>query len=261
MSKINMNDKFFHAINFDDKNDLKKILVLSNILEEGRLLSLKDRGIANNNQIYFSVYPEGMYKDIYNGTDKTIDTYTGFDMTNSSFYFILNSNLRKDYDLYPGAYPLECVARKPVLLKKYLVGIGNAGYKIDVQLQFCYYYTLLLNNKITEEDFYNKVKEIYFPQNNIKDIIKSHTMFNNNWRGDTDYNRFILKSISKKPEELLFPGIYDQVKNVFKEHDISIKFYDSVGYSVEPEKQLKKIIIMQDYIKRKAKYIENPYNK
>lgn len=269
MLKINMNTKFFHGIDWDGKNNDRKLFILNKILDDGKILSPKEQYKRknmtlsnNNNKIFLSVYPNGFFANDFPGKDFLRDSYTGFDMTRSSFYFILNKDLQRDFTLLKGAYPLECIVQEAIPLDKYLVGIGNAGYTINQNLQFCYYYTRFLNKEITQQELKNRIKDFYFPENlntdYVNDLIKSKTRFCHEYRGNTDYNQDIFTSISKEPEELIYPGILDDINKIFQEHNMPVLFYDNAGYRVYKEQQLIKVKKMKEYISKNAKYIKKP---
>lgn len=74
-TRIPMEDKFFHGIGWDSNDDVSRIETLNNILKFGKLLSYKDRCISDNDRIYFSVKPDSIYKDEYDGNEMTKDIY------------------------------------------------------------------------------------------------------------------------------------------------------------------------------------------
>lgn len=266
MSKIDLTTKFLHGIAWDTNSDAYRISILQEILKDGKILSSRDIAIKNGvdftterDKIFLSVYPYGIYSSKYLGNG-CHNGYTGYDMTTESFYFILSRKLISDFNIEAGVFPLECTIDKPIDLKKYLIGVGNAGYSINSNLIMCYYYTLYLKGIISENVMLNKIRNCLNPgpdylqfQNNkvILEIIEAWAKWLS-CTGDTKYSRTVELVCKKETEEFINPGCYKTIKRVFDENSFSIKFYDHEGYSVEPEKQLTKVRHMQQYIRKNA---------
>ena len=260
-----MTDKFFHGVQWDSKYERLRLDALNKILQDGQILSKYDQTNGKENsymdkKIFLSVYPNGVYAKEFSGCIE-LPTYSAFDMTRSNFYFILNKKIKDDFIVAPGNYPLECLIEDHIPLKKYLIGVGNAGYGIDRKLIFCYWYTMFLKGKITQVELYKKIKEEFFPYLLTEEEVASHIESTTNWynayAGDTYYNQYIAYSLSKNENDLIYKGSYDIVKQIFANHEIPIKFYDNSGYRVEPEEQITKVLKMKRYIKDNATYIKN----
>lgn len=265
MERIDMSDKFFHAIKWDCNSEHVRLITLRKILQDGQILSKYDQTHGEDNsyidkKIFLSVYPTGLYVNSFSG--RMTSAYSSFDMTRSTFYLILSSKIKNDFNTISGSYPYECLVDGPISLKKYLVGIGNAGYDIDRKLIFCYLYTMFLKGKITQVELYKKLKEAYFPllldHKDVAEFIESVTKFASSYQGNTDYNEYIAYSLSKNADDLIDKGSYDSIKETFTNHDMPVHFFDNSGHSVEPEKQLVKVLKMQRYIKNNAAYKSCP---
>lgn len=253
-TRIPMEDKFFHGIEWDSNDDVSRIEILNNILKFGKLLSYKDRCISDNDRIYFSVKPDSIYKDEYDGNEMTKDIYTGFDMTSSTFYLIFDKKIKEL--LQKGFYRLECFSTVSIDIKDYLVGVGNTGYNVDPDIEFCYLYTLFLNKEISEEELKASLREVYCDYSNkIEQKIRALTQIADKWIGNTEYNENVLKARINEPEKLLQHGLYNEIKDTFDKNNIPIKYYDNNGYLIKPENELKKAKIMKAYIEKNAKYI------
>lgn len=266
MSKIDLSAKFFHGIEWDGTDD-SRIRTLEKILRDGKILSPRDVAIKNGHfpvlesyKIFLSVHPYGIYSTRFTG-DEEPKARTGYDMTTSSFYFILKNRLIRNLNIEPGTFPLECTVEEPIDLKKYLVGVGNAGYDINPNLIMCYYYTMYLKGHISQKDMLIKMRNCLNPgvnylqyQNDqvILGIIDDWAHLNGRFYGDTEYNRVIETVYEQSPEEFLDPKYYDTIKKMFERYGFNTKYYDFEGYSIEPEKQLVKVHQMQQYIRKNA---------
>ena len=262
MSKIDMTTKFFHGIAWREDSNAYRISLLKEILKDGKILSPRDVDIKNgfipissNDNIFLSVYPYGIYSSEYLGDDHH-NGMTGFEMTTDTFYFILSRKIISDFNVYSGAYPLECVVNEPIDLKKYLVGVGNAGYNINSDLIMCYYYTKYLKGHISQDILLNKIRNYLCPGLNYFQIQDNQAILKiiNSWvnivyhDGYTEYRKTIESVRGESAEHFIKPGAYYDIKRVFDENGFPIRFYDFAGYSVEPERQQAKVRRMQKYI-------------
>ena len=68
--------------------------------------------------------------------------------------------------LQKGFYRLECFSTVSIDIKDYLVGVGNTGYNVDPDIEFCYLYTLFLNKEISEEELKTSLREVYCDYSN-----------------------------------------------------------------------------------------------
>lgn len=268
MSKIDLTTKFLHGIAWDTKSDANRLRILQEILKDGKILSSRDIAIKKGadftyktDKIFLSVYPYGIYSSQYLG-DGYNNGYTGYDMTTDSFYFILSRKLMSDFNIEAGCFPLECTVDKPIDLKKYLVGVGNAGYNINSNLIMCYYYTLYLKGIISQDKLISKIRNCLSPSSNYLQFQNNQVIWEiiecwAKWlsiTGDTKYSQTIELVCEKPTEEFINPGCYTFIKRAFEENGVSTRFYDYEGYSVEPEKQLIKARCMQQYIRKNASH-------
>lgn len=268
MSKIDLGTKFFHGVGWNETDEIR-LKNLEKILGDGKILSAKDVTLKNGSvpsseldKVFLSVHPYGIYSRKFVG-DRQPKGYTGFDMTTSSFYFILNNQLIKNLRVESGSYPLECTTDEAIDLKKYLVGVGNAGYEISPQLIMCYYYTMYIKGGISQKEMLVKMRNCLIPgkdylryQNDhfIFEQIYSWTHLNGHFYGDTAYNRVVDTVYKQSSESFVAPRYYNPIKEMFEKHSFYTEYYDFEGYSIEPEKRLVKASKMHEYIRKNAPY-------
>ena len=126
MLKIEMSNKFFHSPAWDKDQEIK-FRTLNKILQNNEITA------NNDNNVYLSTFPNGFYSSLLSGQNSS--SYDGFDMTRSSFYFILDSNIMKDLDTVQGCYANEIIVKDSINSNNYFLGIGNAGYIIEPEQQ------------------------------------------------------------------------------------------------------------------------------
>ena len=268
MAKIDMTDKFYHAVMWDEVDRNKRLQTFRDILKCGYLLSTfeqykmgvdynseLDRTVSNN--IYLSVYPKGIYCDMYKGNPNTKFIYDSFYMTNETLYFILSSKLKEDYNIIPGKYPNECLIKEKIDLYKYLVGVGNTGFNIDKKVLSSYFITRYMNEEITREELIQRLSKMYL-YNDINKVINE--LYSALLTNNPHYNYFD-QSTSLEPVDLIQLGDYCDVKRILEEENCNIGIYDTYGYYIEPEEQLTKVKGMQEYLqnnrKSKEEYLES----
>ena len=251
MNKINMNDKFFHGVKWDSDNLYDRLITLKKILKCGYILSPSSQksGLNNDDKIYLSVYPNGIYSNIYTGNKIASDN--AFDMTRRSFYFILDSKLKDDYEITLGVYPNECIINSKIDLYKYLIGIGNCGCDIDHRILTCYYFNKYISNEINIDELIKSISDIFFFTNVSTAIseIQSHItnpLYRNNY---LDY------SIKKEEKSLIYYGDYYSIKREVEKINSDINFYDNLGYLIDEEREekvkiMKKRLIINNYSRK-----------
>lgn len=256
MNRIDMKDKFFHAIMFDSNEDELRLERFRRILQCGYLLSLREQTRRGNriytqqdyslngiesDDIFLSVYPSSKPPKISN-THYNVD---GFYFTLESFFFILNSSLKYDCEVREGKYPGEFIVSREINLFKHLDGIGNTGYNIDYRLIIGYYFTKYLNGEIDLKSLVSAIDRFsiyYDARKEIREIVSA---------GYEDfYERYIRFSIDSSMEELLPDSDYSKVKKVLSEEHLNIPLYDIYGEEINPEERIREVKGMQQYIKR-----------
>ena len=252
MNKIDFDDKFFHSPNWAHcgKNFLDRF---RSILKDGYILSAQELGIepdspklSDPERIYLSVHPAGNLSSEYTGTGFHGDYDTGFEMTIGGQYFILNSELKKDYILEPGRYPCECTTMDKIELFKYLVGIGNAGLFISDDLTMCFNLIKYFNGELTVAELVNILKERYF-----KGYISERTRCLINRLFDINNNRenyYPTNAVSQDANSFIEIGNYYDILKILEEKKRSIPLCDKYGYIVDPLSCLLKVNEMLDYV-------------
>lgn len=257
MNKIDMSNKFFHGIEWDSDNINHKLYTLKCILESGYILGPKSQGIISSygfgDKIFLSVYPKGEYSNIYTGNGKA--ETSGYEMSSNSFYFILDSKLKDDYEIVAGNYPLECTVNSKIDLYKYLVGIGNVGCNIDYRIIVCYYITKYMNNEIDIEELFNKLGDVFI-LSDITTIIKEINMFLNRYVYDEGHYLYYATMTDEK--DLISYDNYYAIKEVIDEMKLDIKFYNDAGYLIDDNKELNKLRMMRKKI-IDSNFSENDY--
>ena len=260
MNRIDMSDKFFHGVMFDTEDNYKRLERLRNILRCGYLLSLHEQSknglknyaqdelyySSNDDKIYLSVYPNGVYSNVYTGKENVRFLYDAFDMTSQTFYFILSSNLKKDYNIRPGNYPKECIILSRIDLYKYLVGIGNPGCNIDYRLITSYYLAKYVNSEINVNELLKSMKVIYPFLDNSDVVLALYSICGSNF--DSYCEDYLNHSLESDESELIYYGNYYGIKKILEEENCDIKLYDVSGYNVSADKQLSRVRVMKKYL-------------
>lgn len=250
MEKIDLTDKFIHSPNWQNKQDLENF---KNIIKSGVLLTPEELSLKKywfKDKIFFAVHPDSElaleYCGIgYNGFDST----NGYDMASSGVFFILDSKLKKDYDIKPGTYQYECTSSYKIDLYKYLLGIGNAGLNIDGRLVYCYYYIKYFNGEISSEELIKRVRERNLRANLAMSIEYIGYYINNLMISGEEYLPYVL---AHNPEDFMRIGNYNEIEQILIEEKKNIILCDKFGYCVNPEKRMNEIIKMKEYVDSNA---------
>ena len=253
-----MTDKFFHGVKFDEYNNDIRLMTLKKIIKSGFLLGPYSQGYHSpygyGDKIFLSVYPGGKYSSEYNGNGFATDD--AFEMTRSSYYFILSSKLKDDYDIQKGNYPHECTVESKIDLYKYMIGIGNPGFRINFRLLGCYYVTKYMNGEISYDDLIKLLQETYYFANTETAIADLIDVLVNPYRKFNFLNRVFDDDEMKIFEK----DRYHDLKSVLDEVGINIKLYDNTGYIVDEKMQLERVKYIESYIKdsdyESRKYVE-----
>lgn len=250
MDKINMNDKFFHGVGWDDPSAQRRYEALESILKSGYILSPIRQGMDSDhgNKIFLSVYPNGDYSSLYCGEERVRNffEYDGFDMSKGGFYFILDSKLKDDYKITPGNYPNECTIESEIDLFKYLVGIGNAGCDFRYDMQAGYYLSKYINEEIGESELKEQFKLI-FPEHDFNRALWDYILWGGLHRDFKHFKQVYIDTPSKL-DEPTFKRYYFHIKDIFNENKRDINIYDNNGNFVDGEKRLLKFREMKKYL-------------
>ena len=251
MDKINMNDKFFHGVKWDDPSAQRRYEALESILKSGYILSPIRQGMNSDhgNKIFLSVYPNGDYSSLYCGEElvRNFFKYDGFDMSKGGFYFILDSKLKDDYKITPGNYPNECTIESEIDLFKYLVGIGNAGCDFRYDIEVGYFLSKYINGEI-DIDFLEKELIRIFPKYNFKYILSDILRLDYFLRDDFSFFKENYIKVPIKLEETQFSKYYFHIRDILQELKLNINIYDNDGNFVDGEKRLLKFRKMKKYL-------------
>ena len=249
MERIDLKDKFFHSPNFQREGleNFKKILT------SGYIGSPSVTGVKSfwpiKDYVYLGMHPDGYLTKKYKPTEYTgFNSTNGYEMSTSNLFFILNSSLENDYTIIPGAYEHEGKVLHKIDLYNYLEGIGNVGYYISDRLTYCYYFIKLANEDL--EDVNQLIQMVR--ERNLRTNL-SMTINNIGYRVPFANHEYIKHTLSKRPEDYLHKGYYDEIVNILKKENKDTKLYDKFGVLIEPEKHLVKVKKMYDYVAKNKK--------
>ena len=251
MERIDMTDKFFHAIEFDSDDSNYRLEILDKILKCGYLLSPKARGIESSygDKIFLSVYPNGKYSSKYEGTDyaRQFFKYDGYDMSSMAFHFILDARLQDENSLAAGNYPNECYLLTKLDLYKYLVGICDPYFCINSYLICLYHITKCIRGEIDIDELVTQIYESHYPYKKpakriAKDILSDI-------RNAENYDK-LLPEEDAEPQKLIRYGDYYRIKEIFEANGKTIDFFDNFGYPIIVEDEIQKVKKMKLYLEK-----------
>ena len=247
MEKIDLNDKYIHSPNWENRNDLENF---QKILRCGYLLTPEESGVKTayyKDKIFLAAHPNGVYAKEYPEVGIACFSSTdGYQMASKGLFFILNSKIKEDYDLHPVTYKYECAVNQKIDLYKYLEGIGNAGFDIDEKLIYCYYYIKYVNGEIPASEIIEVVQERNLGLNLVMVLDSIGKSINSMALPEYNYLNCVL---SADVDSLLRTGRYYDVSRMLSEENKKIELYDKYGYPIEPQARIEEVHNMYDYVK------------